>query len=141
MATLKLKFSEIQAIHAALSALGQREVRGLTYELAKNLRATARVTSEIQEAANELYKRYAEKDSEGRFVVFKDAQGNDIAKITDPAKAQEHYQELQKLQADLFELKIHRILRSRLKEDVPAAYLAPLLETVFVESEEELHAD
>jgi hypothetical protein len=145
---MKLTMLEIQDMFVALQKLGERDLP-IAYELAKNMRILKKEIAAYEEDRNTVHEKFADKDAGGAFIEYieKDMYGRDerVRKISDPAKLMEFNREHEKMLKDVRDVIVHRVLLKRVtngrdgrERDLPAMLLAPLLETIFVETEEEL---
>lgn len=128
-----MKYAEIFEIKLALEKLGKERLP-VAFEVAKNIRVANKIITETQEIAKELHAKFADKDEKGETKVYKNDDGQEISKITDPAKLKEYQEELKKLDMEEHEPAFVKIKKSQLDgEKLPAEMLLALVDSIIVE--------
>lgn len=128
-----MKYGEIFEIKLALEKLGKERLP-IAFEVAKNIRLANKVLSETQEIAKELHTKFADKDEKGEVKSYKNEEGQDVAKISDPAKLKEYQDELKKLDSEEHDVPFVKINKSQLVgEKLPAEMLLALVDVIITE--------
>lgn len=133
-----MKYAQIAEVRWAIQGLSTEYTLTIAYQLAKNLVKCKKVMDEIQDLVTDITKQHAVLDAQGNVtyldkkMVFKSEEDE---KITNEL--------IEKVNQDEFVLELHKVPFSRIEKfveenGVKGIYLVPLIDVMFVESEEEV---
>ena len=128
-----MKFGQIASIHQALTVLGQERLP-VAYEVAKNIKACEKVISEVQDLVKSLFQTYVDRDLSGNVIEYEEDGGKKVNKISDPKQLAAYQEEMNKIDAEDYEIKLATIPGSKFEgKEIAATVLMPLLDSVIVD--------
>lgn len=140
--------TQLSAIQQGLQGLASAKPKNCIWALAKNIKICTKAMEEVQEIATERRNDFIDKDEKGNprlYEIPAEEKGKEprrINKISDVLKEAEFNAVINKLNTEKMDVSFHRILQSDIQEEITAGkidgnHLAPLIDVVFVETQEE----
>lgn len=127
-----MKFGQIASIHQALTVLGQERLP-VAYEVAKNIKACEKVITEVQELVKTLFQTYVDRDLSGNIIEYEDGDKK-TNKISDPKQLTLYQEEMNKIDAEDYDIKLTPISGTKFEgKEIAATVLMPLLDSVIVD--------
>lgn len=145
--SVAVNVAQLSAIQQGLQGLASAKPKNCIWAVAKNIKICTKALEEVQEIATEKRNDLIDKDENGNprlYEIPAEEKGKEprrINKISDVLKEAEFNAIINKLNTEKIEVSFHRILQSDIQEEITAgkvdvSHLAPLVDVIFVETQE-----